>query len=86
MFTTTNVPNPFSQTTTISYYLPQNVANAVLEITDLNGKSLQTIPLHDRGAAQVTIDASTFAQGTYFYSLVIEGKTVATKKMVTVGK
>ena len=81
-----NVPNPFSQTTTISYYLPQNVANASIVITDLNGKSLQTHILNDRGAAQVTIDASTFAQGTYFYSLIIDGKTVVTKRMVTTGK
>ncbi len=81
-----NVPNPFSQTTSISYYLPQNVANASMEITDLNGKFIQTHSLNDRGAAQITIDASTFAQGTYFYSLVIDGKIVATKKMVTVAK
>ena len=80
-----NIPNPFSQTTTINYYLPKNIANASLEITDLNGKLIQTHSLNDRGAAEITIDASTFAQGTYFYALIIDGKTVLTKKMVNVG-
>ena len=80
-----NVPNPFTHTTSISYYLPQTVNTASLEITDVNGKSLQSIVLKDKGASQVTIDASNFAQGTYFYSLIVDGKTFATKRMVTVG-
>ena len=80
-----NVPNPFTHTTSISYYLPQTVNTASLEITDVNGKSLQSIVLKDKGASQVTIDASSFAQGTYFYSLIVDGKIFATKRMVTVG-
>ena len=80
-----NIPNPFSQTTYISFYLPEKVKNAVMQITDLNGKVLQTIVLKDRGVSAVTIDATDFSQGSYLYSLIVDGKTVTTKKMVTVG-
>lgn len=81
-----NIPNPFNQTTTIQYYLPKNVQNATLQVSDLNGKVIQSIVLNDRGAASVTIDAAPFSNGTYFYSLLVDGKAFATKKMVIAGQ
>lgn len=87
-----NIPNPFSNTTTIRYTLPEKFATAQIVITDMNGKTLKQVNLSNssptggswKGAGKgfVNIDASTLSAGTYNYSLVVDGKLVATKQMV----
>ncbi len=69
-----NVPNPFSNTTIISYSIPQKYAAAQIRITDNNGKQLKQFNLACSNNGTLKIDASSFASGTYYYSLVIDGK------------
>jgi len=79
-----NVPNPTSNSTTIGYSLPQGVSAAQIEIVDMTGRILQIIPLSGVGRNTLTIDTSSFASGTYSYSLIIDGQLTGTKKMVSV--
>jgi hypothetical protein len=79
-----NVPNPTSNSTTIGYSLPQGATAAQMQITDMNGSILQIIPLSGIGRNILTIDTSSFASGTYSYSLFIDGQLAGTKKMVSV--
>ena len=77
-----NIPNPFSNTSIIRYELPET-SSGEIEIMDIIGKVWKSIKLnHAKG--QVVVEASEFPTGTYFFSLKVNGKTVATRKMVCV--
>jgi hypothetical protein len=76
-----NVPNPFSGNTVIRYNLPAGVSNAVLAVFDMNGKMLLQFN-NLSGRSQVTISGNTLAAGMYIYSLLANGKELATKRMI----
>jgi len=76
-----NIPNPFSNSTTINYSLPQHFTSAKIIITDKNGNTLKQINLSsDKGSAN--INAVTLSSGAYQYSLIVDGKLIGTKQMV----
>ena len=50
-----NIPNPFSQSTTIQYYIPRNVKTAALRITDASGNVIQIAEIIARGADSIEI-------------------------------
>ena len=77
-----NEPNPFDNSTTISYFLPDNSQSAVLRITGIDGSVLQTIPIEQKGTGRVRINSTRYMEGVYFYSLVIDDLVVETKRMV----
>ena len=77
-----NIPNPFTNTTSISYSLPNKFSSAQIVITDKNGKTLKAVNVSGSGKGNIKVDATTLASGAYQYSLVIDGKLIATKQMV----
>jgi hypothetical protein len=77
-----NAPNPFNQTTTIKYFLPENSKNARLTITSMSGAVVSDYVLKGKGNGQVTLHANEFAAGNYSYSLIIDGSVVSTKSLV----
>ncbi|MEP7169440.1 MAG: tail fiber domain-containing protein, partial [Bacteroidota bacterium] len=77
-----NTPNPFSEKTIISYYVPKNVTNAVIKIYSATGIELKSVNISSKGFGQSEIKAGTLAAGTYTYMLMADGKTVDTKQMV----
>ncbi|MCK5168256.1 MAG: tail fiber domain-containing protein [Bacteroidales bacterium] len=77
-----NAPNPFSQSTTIEYYLAENIQKAVICIYDMNGTQLKCIPLHLTGYGNITISGSELKAGIYMYSLIADGKVIDTKRMI----
>ena len=76
-----NIPNPFTESTTISYTIPQNVSKALLAIFDLNGKMLLQYNLQ-QGNNQVKINGSQLTAGMYIYSLIADGAEVVSKRMI----
>jgi len=76
-----NVPNPFTERTTIRFTLPDDTKNACICIFDMSGKMLKQIPVNSsmQGA---TIQGYEFPAGMYLYSLVVDGKEVDTKRMI----
>jgi len=76
-----NSPNPFSNSTIISYSIKQPFSSAKIIITDKNGNALKQINLSNSKAA-VTVDASTLSSGAYQYSLYVDGKFIASKQMI----
>ena len=76
-----NAPNPFNSNTVIKYHLTKNTNNAVLNITDARGSVIKSIALSAKENGQVTMSAGTLSAGTYFYSLIIDGRKVATREM-----
>ncbi len=76
-----NTPNPSNSNTVIKYYLPSNTKNAQLVINDVNGKVLKLFTLNTKGNGLVNISVNDFLDGDYFYSLIVDGKKIDTKKM-----
>ncbi len=77
-----NTPNPFSQNTTIGYYLPSNVVNAVIYIYNLQGAQINSISISDRGNGSIVISGNSLSAGMYIYSLITDGTLIDTKRMI----
>ncbi|MEL6717960.1 MAG: tail fiber domain-containing protein, partial [Bacteroidota bacterium] len=75
-----NQPNPFSTTTTIKYSIPETANESKIIFTNLNGLVIKTVAVN--GTGQLEITTPDLPAGTYTYSLVIDGKIIATNKMI----
>lgn len=75
-----NIPNPFTDQTSISYQLDQ-IDNASLIILDLNGGIKKEYKLSNK-SGKITIYASEIGKGMFFYSLIQNGKELVTKRMI----
>ncbi len=85
-----NYPNPFNPVTNIRYSVMPNVkaqmSNIKLIIYDVQGKAITTLVNEEQkpGMYEADWNASAYPSGVYFYSLVIEGLTVETRKMILI--
>lgn len=77
-----NAPNPFAESTTISYTLPETYGSAQLVFRANDGKTVKTVDLSGKGRSSVTVYANDLSSGTYSYSLVIDGETAESKTMI----
>lgn len=77
-----NYPNPFSDNTTIAYDLNiDNFKEASIKLYDLPGRLLQHILLKDK-AGNIEFEKGNLSAGSYFYNLDIDGKIIATNKLI----
>ena len=77
-----NRPNPFSQQTLITYFIPKTVKEATLEILSPDGKRIKNIRVESRGEGTTSLEASALPAGNYVYRLMADGKLVDSKVMV----
>jgi hypothetical protein len=77
-----NVPNPFAEQTTISYFLPETVKRAQMLFYNAQGRLIQSVELAEKGKGQLNVFASDLTNGIYTYSLVADGKVMETRKMI----
>jgi len=79
-----NAPNPFTETTTIRFALPE-ATHVELTVYDLMGREVAQLLNREMepGHKQVPFDASSLASGTYLYRLRA-GDFVQTKRLVVV--
>ena len=77
-----NVPNPFSGSTTINYYLPQNNGNAYINFISSNGTLLKSVKLSGNGKGTLTLKTSDLPSGVYRYNLLVDGIYLGSKQMV----
>lgn len=80
-----NKPNPSDEATTISVLVHRqmNYSNAHIYITDISGKEVKKIPIVlKEGLNEVDYSHGYHMSGTFVYSLVIDGKTMQSRKMV----
>ncbi|MFH2144272.1 MAG: T9SS type A sorting domain-containing protein, partial [Bacteroidota bacterium] len=77
-----NYPNPFAKTTLIPYSLPDS-ENGVLKITNYEGKTISEINVSSK-SYKVELKTKDWANGVYYYTLNIDGKTIDTKKMILI--
>ena len=77
-----NVPNPFAESTVISYNIPTNFTKAQILFSTSDGKIIRTIDIIENGPGSLNVFANDLTNGFYTYTLVIDGKTIDTKKMI----
>jgi hypothetical protein len=77
-----NSPNPVRSSTTIQYNIPIDSKSARILVTNAKGQQLKVYNVS--GSGTVNFSAGTLPSGTYTYSLVLDGKTINTKKLVIV--
>jgi subtilisin family serine protease len=76
----TSYPNPFSETTTISYDFQDPSAKAELVFVDMLGKEIRKEKLQQT-TGNFTLNKGQLKPGMYFYSLIVNGKIVKTNKL-----
>lgn len=77
-----NVPNGFSGSSAIKYFIPQAVKEATIDVYSVNGAKVNSYQVKERGEGQLTISAEDFQNGVFLYDLVTDGKSNGVKKMV----
>ena len=79
-----NYPNPFNPFTRINYELSSNDYElAEIVIYNVKGQEIWTRKLNTNFNS-IVLEGSTFDSGIYYYSLIIDGKFVSTKKMILI--
>jgi hypothetical protein len=66
----------------LQYRLPQDENSASLLITDNLGRTVKTFQLTASGV--LNFDTSSLSSGIYNFSLILDNKTIETKKMTVV--
>jgi trimeric autotransporter adhesin len=77
-----NQPNPFKEQTTITYYIPDDAKNVLIIFTDSKGNVMKEVAISEKGKGQLNVYAQDLSSGIYTYTLVADGVTIDSKKMV----
>ncbi len=77
-----NSPNPFNESTTIKFMVPESCRTARLLVFDFNGVERKNVLINTRGNSELTINGSELVPGTYMYTLIVDGKCADTKIMI----
>lgn len=79
-----NYPNPFNKTTEISYSLTKE-ASVVFTVCDMTGRELvnNTYNTVTPGQHVISLQASQFTPGIYFYTFNVNGTKVTRKMVIT---
>jgi hypothetical protein len=77
-----NAPNPFSQSSKVSYFVPKEAQNARLEISHIGGELIQSFDIEKGGAGSINIEGLDLKAGTYIYSLFIGNDLIDSKVMI----
>ena len=76
-----NIPNPFSDNTSISYAIGKEYRNAELRVTDVLGRLIKTYSLRSM-QGQVDFDGINYKGGLYYSILIIDGVIAKTKTIL----
>jgi len=77
-----NTPNPLKNTTNIEYFIPNESNSANISIFDLNGKLIKSESILKTGLGNINLKIQDVSSGLYTYSLIVDGETIDTKKMI----
>jgi len=80
-----NYPNPFNPVTEIKYALAI-AGNVNIKVFNTNGSEVADLvnSTQRAGVYSVSFDASKYSNGIFYYTLVVDNKIVATKKMILI--
>ena len=76
-----NTPNPFNNSSSIEYYLPQ-ANNVNINIYNVLGETIKSEEINGtQGSNSYSLNATDFSNGIYFYNLTFANQTI-TKRFV----
>ena len=75
-----NMPNPFTNGSTVKYQLTKDVTSALFTVTDIMGRVISSEKVETNTGIH-SLKLGTYAAGVYYYSINIDGN-VKTKKMI----
>lgn len=75
-----NVPNPFTNSSTVNFQLAKEVNSAIFTVTDVMGRVVSSEKVGTTTGTH-TVKLGSYAAGIYYYSLNVDGN-VTTKKMI----
>ncbi len=80
-----NYPNPFNSMTKLKFQVSKQ-KYVKIKIFDITGKAISYLvdKKLDAGTYETDWNAADFSSGIYFYSLIIDGQLIATKKMILI--
>jgi hypothetical protein len=77
-----NVPNPFAEQTTITWFIPRTTTGvAQLMFYNGNGIMIKSVDITEKGTGKLNVFANDLSSGIYSYALILDGKIISTKKM-----
>jgi trimeric autotransporter adhesin len=76
-----NYPNPYTRSTIIPYFVPDASASAELKIYSIAGQEVYSLQIMEKGKGEIEISNPALSAGNYIYHLLIDGKSVAHKRM-----
>jgi photosystem II stability/assembly factor-like uncharacterized protein len=85
-----NYPNPFNPVTSIKYKVSRHGVSSTFNIKiivfDITGKEIKTLldKKQTTGTYEVKFDGSNLSSGIYFYSLLVDGVRINTKKAILI--
>lgn len=79
-----NTPNPFDNTTNVKFGIFKDFKTATIKVTDIQGREVYEYKVMAKGDGNMIFNAEQ--SGTYIYSLIIDGHTVDSKKMISLNK
>jgi hypothetical protein len=77
-----NAPNPFTESTIISFSIPESFSQAKLIIHNLNGVEIKSYPVNESGTGNITINGTELNPGMYLYTLIVDNQIIDTKRMI----
>lgn len=77
-----NKPNPFGESTSITYNIANEFKTAQMIFSSEDGKVIKTVDIKTTGSGTLNIFATDLTNGVYSYSLVIDGQMIDSKKMI----
>jgi hypothetical protein len=78
-----NLPNPFSTSTVIPYKITEYINNAYIAFYNQRGQLIEKVEINERGVGSYSFSCDSSSQ-VYFYSLIVDGVKVDSKKMISV--
>lgn len=75
-------PNPATNYSTIKYSIPSRYSNAKIVVRNTLGAVIKTMIVKGGTTGRVSVNASDLNNGVYFYSIIADGTTLSTKKLV----
>ena len=77
-----NEQNPFNQTTVIRYYIPESAQRTNIVVKNMEGKTVGDFNITEKGHGSIQINSGLLSVGSFYYSLIIDGSVIDTKKMI----
>jgi hypothetical protein len=77
-----NDPNPFTDHTDISYYVPEFATDVKMYFYNSYGALINTVELTEKGEGTVRVNALNLRSGVYTYYIIADGMVSETRKMI----